>query len=311
MPKDYKAVIISADKDLVARITGFLFTKNVSWLIYEKGSDAMEGVLDSLPAIIIVSMNLPDMSGAEIVETLKSENVYSQVPILLCVNSDEFDTMPDFNALMVDDFFVLPGDEEELKKRILLTIVRALRNLDANPLSRLPGNTSIIRHVQDRIDKKDDFAMCYCDLDFFKSFNDKYGFTRGDEILLMAARIILNTARSVSPDDFFVGHIGGDDFVFVVPSEKAEEACQKIIASFDAIVPHFYDMDDLKRGGIVSTDRKGEICNFPLMTISIAVVKNTNARLSHVGEASAISMNLKKKAKQSLTSAYVIDQRKI
>lgn len=303
-------VIVSSDNELVERIRSFKPGGEINWQVYKKGSEAMQGLLNNLPSIVIVSMQLPDLSGLKIVDMLKSENVYSQIPILLCMTEGEFAAQPSGEELLADDFFILPGDDAEFKNRILLTILRATRNLDANPLTHLPGNTSIIRYVQRRIDNKDDFAMCYCDLDFFKSFNDKYGFTRGDEVLLMSARIILNTARAVSPDDFFVGHVGGDDFVFVVPSDKAEDTCKQVIESFDSIIPQFYDKEDRDRCSIVAPDRQGVVRSFPLMAISIAVICNSEGRLKHVGEASAISMTLKKKAKESVASAYVIDRRR-
>lgn len=305
-----QGVIISADRELVERIWSFWPESEAVWQVYERGGDALQGVLDKLPAAIIVSMDLPDMDGTRIVSVVKSENVYSQVPILLCLSQGEFAAQAPDGEFPADDFYVLPGSDAEFRSRIRLTVRRATRNLDANPLTHLPGNTSIIRYVQSRIDNKDDFAMCYCDLDYFKSFNDKYGFTRGDEVLLMSARVILNTVRAISPGDFFVGHVGGDDFVFVVPSDLAEEACRQIIASFDAIVPQFYDKEDRERRCIVAPDRQGVVRTFPLMAISIAVVCNTGGRLEHVGQASAISTALKKKAKETLTSSYVIDRRR-
>ena len=186
---------------------------------------------------------------------------------------------------------------------------RSRRNLDANPLTRLTGNTSIINYLQDRIGHKEAFSMGYCDQDYFKSFNDRYGFARGDEVLLMTARIIVNILRQVSADNYFVGHVGGDDFIFAMPSEFAETVCEKIIAAFDNIVPQFYDAEDRQKGGIISLDRQGVLRSFPMMAISIAVVTNHNGKLRHVGEASQIAMNLKKKAKENPKSSYVLDRR--
>jgi GGDEF domain-containing protein len=108
----------------------------------------------------------------------------------------------------------------------------------------------------------------------------------------------------------FVGHIGGDDFVFIVPPEKVENVCKMVIQNFDSIVPNFYDPEDHEQGFIRSTDRQGKIQTFPMMALSIAVVFNYNAKLSHYGEASQIAMNLKKLAKKNPKSCYVMDQRK-
>ena len=154
-----------------------------------------------------------------------------------------------WNKVEVDDFLVRPFNPSEVRDRINLTLCRAMRALDANPLSKLPGNTSIIQRIQQLIDNREDFALAYCDLDYFKSYNDKYGFSRGDEILMMTARLIVNTIRSYQGVMSFVGHVGGDDFVFILPPDKVEEACKRIIKAFDDIVPHFYDPDDRKRGG--------------------------------------------------------------
>jgi diguanylate cyclase (GGDEF)-like protein len=240
---------------------------------------------------------------------VKSENVYRQLPVILCMDREDMERDWNWNEIEADDFLVRPFTPREARERVHLTLCRASRAMDANPLTKLPGNTSIISRIQDLIDRKDDFALAYCDLDYFKSFNDKYGFSRGDEVLMMSARVIVNTIRGFTGVRSFVGHVGGDDFVFIVPADIAEEACKRVVEAFDAIVPHFYDEDDRERECIVSTDRQGEVRSFPLMAISIAVVFNTGGRLKHYGEASAIAMGLKKKAKENPKSSYVLDRR--
>jgi len=196
-----------------------------------------------------------------------------------------------------------------LRARVALALARASRSLDANPLNKLPGNTSIIGRIQDLIDHRVDFALAYADLDYFKSFNDKYGFSRGDEVLMMTARIIVNTVRAIGGPKAFVGHVGGDDFVFILTPDRVEDACRAVVRSFDDIVPHFYDAADREHGYIQSVDREGNHRAFPLMALSIAVIFNRDGRLKHYGEASQLAMNLKKKAKENPKSCYVLDQR--
>ncbi|MFW6324163.1 MAG: GGDEF domain-containing protein, partial [Desulfovibrionales bacterium] len=199
---------------------------------------------------------------------------------------------------------------EVARSRISLALHRSIRELDANPLTKLPGNTSIIHRIQELIERREDFALAYVDLDHFKSFNDKYGFSRGDEVLMMTARVIVNTIRSMLGVSGFVGHVGGDDFVFILPPDIAEDACRRILENFDGIVPHFYDAEDRRRGKIVSVDRQGREQEFSLMTVSIGVVLNRNGNLEHYGQASQTAMNLKKKAKENPKSSYVVDRRR-
>jgi len=120
----------------------------------------------------------------------------------------------------------------------------------------------------------------------------------------------MNTIRSYQAPQGFVGHVGGDDFVFILPPDKVEDACQRIIKEFDDIVPHFYDPEDRKLGRITSVDREGKTKEFPIMTVSIAVIVNTDGKIGHYGEVSSLAMGLKKKAKKNPKSNYVLDQRK-
>ncbi len=301
--------MISPDLELVETLKSLWSDEWMEFTVFERGRSAIELLFNEPPDLLIVDNRLEDISGAEVANSVKSENVYRQLPVVLVLDQDDMSTPWDWASVEVDDFLVRPFTPCEARDRVNLTICRAMRALDANPLSKLPGNTSIIQRIQQLIDKKEDFALAYCDLDFFKSFNDKYGFSRGDEILMMTARVIVNTIKSFGGGKNFVGHVGGDDFVFIMPPELVEEACQRIVKTFDAIVPNFYDAEDRKQGKIISTDRQGEVREFPLMAVSIAVVFNQDGRMEHFGEASAIAMSLKKKAKENPKSCYVLDRR--
>lgn len=279
------------------------------WTFFDTGSEAAGALLTTPPDVLLCALSLPDMSGLDVASLLKAENVYSQVPVLLCLSAEEAERFSGWSDLVVDDFIVFPCPENQLRGRLDLANSRAARTLDASPLTRLPGNTSIIKRTQGLIDANRDFALGYCDLDSFKPYNDKYGFARGDEVLMMTARIILNSVHNLGLPFSFVGHVGGDDFVFIVPVDAAENACRDIIAAFDGIIPQFYDIEDRSSGCIISTDRRNVVCSFPLMAISIAVVFNRNGSLKHYGEASSRAMSLKKIAKKSLVSSYVLDRR--
>jgi len=310
MPESvYNACYIGENEDL-KQVLGEIWGPDVAaWTFFSGGRAAAGALLTSPPDILICSITLADMSGFEVARLLKEENVYSQVPVVMCLSPEEAEGEFDWDNLDADDFFIFPGPRALIKARLDLTMGRAARTLDANPLTRLPGNTSIIKHTQSLIDKHQDFALGYCDLDYFKPFNDKYGFARGDEVLMMTARVILNSVHDLALPFSFVGHIGGDDYVFIVPVEAAEPICKKIVAAFDSIILRFYDEEDLEKSCIVSLDRQNNVCTFPLMAISVAVVFNRDGSLKHYGEASSLAMSLKKVAKKSVASSYALDQR--
>ncbi len=309
-PIPLRGALLSRDGELKTLVAGLWPENEMHWSFYSSGAEAVENILEELPDIFIADMDMPDLSGAEVITMVKGENVYRKIPALLCLDKRKFSPDVDWDSVPADDFILLPAGPEELKSRIGLALARSYRSMDANPLTRLPGNTSIINFVQSSIDRREDFALGYCDLDFFKSFNDKYGFARGDEVLMMTARILLNMVRSHAPGKSFVGHVGGDDFVFAVRPDLAVLVCENVIKSFDGIIPQFYDAEDRQRGSIVSSDRQGVIRNFPLMAISIAVVLNEGGSLTHFGQVAQIVSKLKSKAKESPYSNYIVDRRK-
>ena len=184
------------------------------------------------------------------------------------------------------------------------------RNLDANPLTHLPGNVSIMEELQNRIQSGQVFAVGYCDLDKFKIYNDKYGFEKGDEIIKTTARIITQAAQEAGGADVFIGHIGGDDFVFVSSDEIADRISLQIIEMFDKTAPNFYSAEDCAAGYISGKDRQGNETKAGLLSISIGIVSNLNQKITHVAQIGEIGAELKKYAKNMEKSNFIRDQRK-
>ena len=300
--------LLMQDEELAASIQSLWSSDRIIWTVFSSGGSALEQVFSEPPDMVIAEQFLPGLNGIEVLRMLKEENVYRQICAILVVKSEHLPTLS-IAGLDVDELLILPTTDDKLRARVALALHRTRLTLDANPLTRLPGNTSIIHTVQRLLSGGTAFALAYADLDHFKPYNDKYGFSRGDEVLLMAARLIVNTVNARHCTPAFSGHIGGDDFVFILPLEVMEDACKQLVGDFDAIVPSFYDPGDRARGSIFSHDRKGHKLIFPFLSISIAVVLNTDARYSHYAQLSHTAGQLKQAAKAISGSGYVIDQR--
>ncbi|GAB7080298.1 GGDEF domain-containing response regulator [Megalodesulfovibrio paquesii] len=321
LPNSRRGLAITADPVLAALLPTLWPADVLAWQLFSHVAQAMEELYAEPPHLLLVDAHLPDGSGLELAATVKSENVYRQMPVVVALPEAEAPELlaaqlaggPEWECAEVDDFLLRPFAPLELRARLNLAMARARRTLDANPLSKLPGNTSIIQKIQELVDAKAEFGLAYVDLDNFKSFNDRYGFSRGDEALMMTARLLATVVQEqqcAASSMSFLGHIGGDDFVFILPATRVEAACQAVCNRFDAIVPSFYDEEDRQRRAIRSTDRQGRALEFPFMTVSIAVVMNYGAKLHHAGEVASMAASLKKLAKSKSGSSYVIDQRR-
>lgn len=272
--------------------------------------ELMENLYNEIPECIIIDLEFqPAIVFEKILESIKKMGFLLEVPILVICSKERLSSL-DLVRLQVDDFLVHPLDEIICVKTLEVIRARSKRTLDANPLTKLPGNTSVITKIQELIEEKKDFALGYVDLNNFKPYNDKYGFLRGDEVIKMVARILVNLVNQI-PEDTFVGHIGGDDFVFIVPPKDVTSLAKKIISFFDEIVPSFYDEADLRAKKIISTDRLGNIKEFPIMTIGIAIILNTEKRrFEHYGEVAKVAAELKSFVKKRRgVSSYIVDRR--
>jgi len=179
---------------------------------------------------------------------------------------------------------------------------------NANPLTKLPGNNVIHEEIEKRLAGKRKFVVVYSDLDNFKAFNDKYGIGAGDVAIKLTAQIMQDSLKLGAPDDF-LGHEGGDDFVLLTVPEKMNDVTNYITTEFDKKIRALYNKEDLDRGYIVAKSREGDIKQFPIITLSLAGVSNINRTLTSYGEITNICASVKKVAKKTPGSVFVLDRR--
>jgi len=181
---------------------------------------------------------------------------------------------------------------------------------DANPLTRLPGNRCITRRLIDALDGASaPIAVLYIDLDNFKAFNDYFGFEHGDRVLYMLGELIVQAVSEAGNDGDMVGHIGGDDFIVITSPARAEAVAQTCITYFDRQIIDLYDRESLERGYISTQNRRGENCNIPIMTISIAGISNEDHAFKNHLQLGEVAAEIKKLAKSTPGSCYYMDRR--
>jgi GGDEF domain-containing protein/CHASE3 domain sensor protein len=200
------------------------------------------------------------------------------------------------------DLFIAFGEMAKRLKRL------EAMNLDANPLTHLPGSAAIEKLLQEKLDGKRPLAFCLLDLSHFKSFNDRYGYVRGNEVIQATAGIIKEAVKDYGPGDF-IGHIGGDDFAIITEPGRYNYICRAIIESFDQKIGDFYDAEDRKQGYILGRTRQGQEISMPIMTVAIAVVSNESRILENHIQVGEIAAELKNYAKSFSKSTCIVDKR--
>jgi diguanylate cyclase (GGDEF)-like protein len=304
-----RRTIVLISKDAV--LTNIVATKlehSYGLIPFTSITSALDCIYNSIPDLVVFEFDPKDRALIDVFNNLKTDPIFSQLPVLAILPEEA--GIPDWRSFFVEDYISIPDLEREVLARVDLCIVRSERIVEINPLTRLPGNISINKQIQTRIEAGEPFALAYLDIDQFKPFNDKYGFSRGDEVIKVTGRLILNIVKNRQPQRSFVGHIGGDDFIYIMDEGLIEETSAEIIDAFDRLISTFYDGEDRERGRIQSKDRQGNTETFPLMSVSVGAAANREGQFSHYGEITEIASRMKTYSKRFKGSSFSMDKRR-
>lgn len=305
-----RLVVVDDTEDLLLLIEESLTRDGYQVHTAPDGLKALEVIRKDPPDAVILDLWMPGMDGFAVVRELKADPLLQHLPVLIMSAAGTSDNKIQGLDLGADDFITKPFDMPELVARVRMILRRTRQNLDANPLTHLPGNTTIQSRIQDALRRGGPLAVLYADLNNFKAYNDAYGYEAGDRALKETARSVLEAVKAAGdPHTDFVGHIGGDDFLVVTIPERMEALAKAVCARFDALSPSLYKDDDRARGRLLSKDRKGNAVEYPLMSIAVGVCHNVNRPLTAYAEVSALGAELKKVAKGQPGSSYFIDRR--
>jgi len=264
----------------------------------------------SYPAGLILDAVRRPTESIGLCRELKQDAFTAIVPLVVMAPGVDSEVAPDALQAGADEVLTEKVSDREQVLRLHLALRRADRDVSVHPTTRLPGTAQIERDLGERIGRDQPFAICYADLDHFKEFNDRYGYPSGDKVILLLSRILRDLVRGLAPGGF-VGHIGGDDFIFNVPIDFIESCCDEIIRLFDDLIPFQYTEEDTRAGYFPGKDRRGNIHRVPIMTLSIGVVTSADQRFTHTAQIGELAAEMKSYAKTLPGSLYVVDRRSV
>ena len=273
-------------------------------------TEQIDITLKNIPFLIIINEDSIDRDITGLCKQIRTDEDNQITPIIVVSsNTDKYHKLEVLEQ-SVEYYIKKPVDTEYLYYTIK-NLDRLLKmNRRISPLTGLPGNVQIHAELKKRISNRENFSVLYLDLDNFKAYNDVYGFLKGDEIIEFTAETILKCIHNSEFNDTFVGHIGGDDFVAIIPGTECEDTCQSILAYFENHVNRYFTEDDLEKGYIEVANRKGIMEQFPLTSLSIGVVVADPGRFHNILEIGEVGAQVKHAAKSVMGSSYAIDRRK-
>jgi diguanylate cyclase (GGDEF)-like protein len=274
------------------------------------GRQAVELANAHLPDLVLSDVMMPFLDGFEVCRQLRASFATRHIPIILLTAKSEITDKIQGLEGGANDYVTKPWEHGELMLRIRNVLEWSRQQRSASPLTGLPGNVSINEEIRRRIGLGAPFAMLQIDIDFFKAYNDHYGYARGDQAIQTLSRILVDSAQHHGGGTNFVGHIGGDDFVILTSPEQAESLGQEVIDAFNATIGSLYDAEDRERGYVEVPNRRHIVERFPLMSVTLALVSTERTPVSHLAQLVDIAQELKAHGKGIPGSVLVGERRR-
>jgi diguanylate cyclase (GGDEF)-like protein len=303
-----RVLVADDDHDIARFVELNLSLEGFEVEVVHDGVAALEAISRQAPDIVLLDVMMPRMDGVEVLRRIRGSAATAALPVvLLTAKSMSADKVVGLTA-GADDYIVKPFDTLELVARVQTTLRRTADVRSASPLTGLPGNHRIDLEIASRAQAGPAYAICHVDLDEFKSFNDAYGFLRGDRLLLALSACLLAAVSQAGEPIPFLGHVGGDDFVVVCTPEQAEPLARRLVASFDKEVRSHYDDADLERGWLEAVDRRMELRRHPIVSVSVGIAWSRGGERDH-REVVAAAAEMKSWAKARTGSVVGVDRR--
>lgn len=272
------------------------------------GREALVLARDQRFDLVVLDIAMPGVSGDDVHRVLRKDMRTRFLPVMFLTAKSSSRDVSVRLLRGADDYVTKPFDIEELAARVGTILRRSAELRALNPLSQLPGNVAIASEIAAHLEADDGYACLYCDLDHFKEFNDHQGFARGDELIKRLSDLLIDVVGRMSEEPF-VGHVGGDDFVVLVPALAMEEVARTLVREFDMLAPHMYPDEDRERGSVLVTDRHGFERRIPFVTLSIGIVPITPQRAADPVALARAASEMKEIAKRRDGSSWAVDRR--
>jgi PleD family two-component response regulator len=266
-----RILVVEDDKDVSKMLRIYFDSLGYEVLVSYRGKDALEMCRRQLPSIVVLDIMLPDIDGYEVCRRLRNNLRTSHIPILFLTQKDERSDKIAGLELGADDYITKPFDIEELKWRVQNALKRAQYENLTNPTTGLPSSKLVEEQLK-QLMRRDGWTILYVGLNDFELFKEVHGFVAGDDVLRFVAMLLTEMVEELGTVNDFIGHVGGDDFILITTTEKAEVIRQRLIEQFEADVGAFYSFRDKERGFMSVKDADGNERQVSLMSLAVGVV---------------------------------------
>jgi two-component system, cell cycle response regulator len=229
-----RILVVDDDPMILKLFSTALAREGYAVSVADTGQKALKQMVEHPVDILLLDINLPDMSGIEVMR--KSVKTSSAIVILI-TGDDATYTHEEALQQGAADFIVKPVRLPELAMRIrqaremrLLADAKARLVAELEQLAVKDELTGLFnyRHFQAQLNSEVQrvaryerpLSLIILDVDHFKEINDSMGHAGGDLVLAGIANILLQSVRTTDS----VYRYGGEEFAILLPETPGQPA---------------------------------------------------------------------------------------
>jgi two-component system alkaline phosphatase synthesis response regulator PhoP len=123
-----RVLIVEDSPTIVSVVKYFLELEGFEVLVANDGHTGLEMALNQQPDIIVSDVNMPEMTGVDMVKALRAETgAAGNVRILMLTSEDTVDSETQALAAGADDYILKPVEPRRLAARVKALLARAQR----------------------------------------------------------------------------------------------------------------------------------------------------------------------------------------
>lgn len=279
-----RILVVEDDFDISNMLRIYFSGQGYEVEVAPKGEEALASANQKLPNLIVLDINLPDMSGYDVCRTLRTTKRTSHVPIIFLTQKDERSDKIIGLELGADDYITKPFDIEELKLRVVNSIQASERINNIDPKSNLPTGRLIEDHLRELMRSDDDWTYIDIKINNYEQFADVYGWTAGDEVLRFTGIMLGEVVDQHGTSTDFLGHPGRDNFVVITHAKNVDTLTDKLIKEFAQRVKQHYSFIDRERGYMLVPQSGGNEKQVELMSLALGSVSTRTHQFSDIRE---------------------------
>ncbi len=286
----YSVLAASSDSKILDMAKAAILEEDLFPIACGDGEEALESARSAQNPplrLLVMEACLHKADGFEVLRALSDHKDLKKIPCLMLLDpKQKISGSPASLRLGADDYLQKPFEKSELRAKIHSMTKHFRPHASPHPITGLPGHPELENSLFSLLSKGETCDLVCFDINYFRPFNDHYGYDKGDEAIRMVAHLTQGVLKSSGIPDTpgTLSHIDGDDFIVRVPSGKGDKVRKALKEKFQSEVQKFYSKEEIRKGFIFQKDRENKDQIFPLMRLSTAVLNAAREKFSHYGE---------------------------